>query len=212
MDGDNLGLLSCSIFAKENILSERQVATDALATLGTVLTAPQKRDAIHLAVLPATAAHTIEPGTHIGIDDAGNASAFAVTKHGIVDPFLTRAVERGEQFWFVIYPRVITSLRHVWAHPAFSDEPETPTIVAQKTESEQWMRKWAMEHVSADYYGDSESIGEQAAYEFAIQAGHDLHIGPYESARDFITDEWWSHWEAITGGRGQRDEYFSCAC
>lgn len=38
------------------------------------------------------------------------------------------------------------------------------------------------------------------------------HIGPYEDARDYIDDTWWTHWETITGARGERGSYFSCSC
>lgn len=31
-------------------------------------------------------------------------------------------------------------------------------------------------------------------------------------AADIIDSEWWSHWESITGKKGERDAYFSCSC
>lgn len=62
-----------------------------------------------------------------------------------------------------------------------------------------------------DYYGDGER-SEDAAYAAAIAAGREHHIGPYEDARDYIDNEWWAHWEIITGERGDRDSYFSCSC
>ena len=69
-----------------------------------------------------------------------------------------------------------------------------------------------MRHVSEDYYGDGERHSEQQAYEYAIEAGHTHRIGPYEEARNTMKDEWWTHWEIITGQKGDRDAYFSCAC
>jgi hypothetical protein len=39
----------------------RPVATDALATLGTIIDKTAARDAIHLAVEPVVAAHTLRP-------------------------------------------------------------------------------------------------------------------------------------------------------
>lgn len=100
----------------------RSVSTDALETLGTILTSEQKRDAIHLAVIPVIAEEYMKPGDPIS-QVAGKAF-IDINGLGIVDPFILRPVEKDEQFWMVIKPRLITSLRHVWSHPAFDDEPE----------------------------------------------------------------------------------------
>lgn len=101
---------------------KRTVTTDALETLGKIHQREEKRDAIHLAVEPIEAGKRLQPGDHVEIV---NGKAFAWDSGealGIVDPFLTSPVKKGQKFWLVIYPRVITSLRHVWAHPAFPDE------------------------------------------------------------------------------------------
>ena len=100
---------------------KRKVSTDALETLGTIIGPEEKRDAIHLAVIPMQAKIALPPGC--GLDSKGNPQ----DKHhptcvGIVDPFLKEHVNPGEWFWFVLYPRQITSLRHVWTHPAFPEE------------------------------------------------------------------------------------------
>jgi hypothetical protein len=192
-----------------NNTDSRSVHTDALATLGTIIDDTQKRDAIHLAVIPMQAKQTLRPGAHL--DSDGDLSTKSV---GIVDPFLRETVQKGQWFWLVIHPRVITSLRHVWTHPAFGDEPTSALLTSiDKSASETWMRAWAMKHMSEDYYGDSENtLSEDSAYASAIRAGHEGNVGPYEGARDSIDSEWWSHWEAITGMKGDRDTYFSCSC
>jgi len=184
---------------------KRSVNTDALATLGTIIT-DGGRDAIHLAVEPVIAGMALYPGSNIGIRD-GKAYADGVKFLGIVDPFLTDTVSPGEKFWLIVYPRQITSLRHVWSHPDFPEE--TP---AENQDSVKWMMAWAKEHMSADYYGDNENVSDEQAYANAIKAGHEYHLGPYESADEFIDNEWWNHWETITGKRGDRDHYFSCSC
>jgi len=195
---------------------KRSVHTDALATLGTIIGPDEKRDAIHLAVLPMVAPYRIAVGAHVDKDGRPVApySEYAV---GIVDPFLNRlGVDTGERFWLLIYPRVITSLRHVWAHPAFQDE--APSIESVKAviaqDSKEWMTKWALEHMGYNYYGDSndDRLSPEEALAAAIQAGRDNHVGPYESAANHIDSEWWDHWEAITGSRGDRSAYFSCSC
>lgn len=99
---------------------KRTVSTDALETLGTIISENEKRDAIHLAVLPVAAMHKMHAGDHVGLVDGG-ASSRATTPIGIVDPFLQNAVQEGDMFWLVIYPRKINSLRHVWTHPDVDD-------------------------------------------------------------------------------------------
>ena len=79
------------------------------------------RDAIHIAVVPVTAARQLYPGARVGRDpdDPSRFSNRSETLVGIVDPFLTKAVAEGERFWLFLYPNTITSLRHVWTHPEF---------------------------------------------------------------------------------------------
>jgi len=190
-----------------NNTDSRNVHTDALATLGTIIDDTQKRDAIHLAVIPMQAKQQLRPGAHLDVD--GDITTNGV---GIVDPFLREPVKPGQWFWLVIYPRVITSLRHVWSHPAFGEEAGSAPVQPTRTASEQWMMIWARKHMSGDYYGDKGRLSDESAYAAALEAGRDLHLGPYENARDHIDNEWWAHWEAITGEVGQRGEYFSCSC
>lgn len=104
----------------------RSPITDALATLGMIHFKPEHRDAIHLAVDPVTAGEGLTVGQQIGVCDgfaypAGKKldNGKTVPSHGIVDPFLPRGPQAGERFWFVMNPRMVTSLRHVWEHPDF---------------------------------------------------------------------------------------------
>lgn len=99
---------------------KRSVHTDALAVLGTIIDETVGRDAIHLAVEPVVAAEKLFPGQDVGIDSAdGKATARAAKLVGIVDPFLKGPVYPDQRFLLVVYPRTITSLRHVWEHPDF---------------------------------------------------------------------------------------------
>lgn len=99
---------------------KRSVHTDALATLGNIIGPGEKRDAIHLAVEPVIAAEPLLPGMHVGFIDGGVGRS--TDPVGIVDPFIQGIIQKGQMFWLVVYPRTITSLRHVWDHPKF---PET---------------------------------------------------------------------------------------
>lgn len=82
----------------------------------------RRRDAVHVAVAPVTAAELLEPGQHIGLQAPGDTelvSSTASKQIGIVDPFLAHAVEPGQRFWMFLYPNSITGMRHAWRHPAF---------------------------------------------------------------------------------------------
>lgn len=83
-----------------------------------------RRDAIHVAVAPVVAAGPLDPGDHVWLDDHGEATKGdgrrSASTIGVVDPFLDSVVLKGERFWVCLYPGTVTSLRHVWSHPAFT--------------------------------------------------------------------------------------------
>ena len=116
---------------------KRSVATDALETLGTLpIPADSGRDAIHLAVEPVIASERLLAGQDVYLLPDGRAAKGKENAVGIVDPFLKQSVKAGEKFWLVVYPRQITSLRHVWTHPAF-EEKVTPAPEPEITLADQ---------------------------------------------------------------------------
>lgn len=182
----------------------RTVSTDALETLGKLIGQNEKRDAIHLAVLPVLARLTLEPGASISCTSDGEAYDDP-DGIGIVDPFLPEPVQLGERFWMILRPRLITSLRHVWTHPALPDEG-APDADARKS-SEEWLRNFCDD-------------GERPSYEFLIKSlcdadmleGDSFHIDG-EDASGEIPPEFWDHAEIVTGRRFVvRPTFFSCGC
>ncbi len=194
----------------------RTVSTDALETLGTLIPEGSGRDAIHLAVDPAVAAMTLRPGEDVGFVDGG--VGICDNPVGIVDPFLKANLKKGDRFWLVVYPRTITSLRHVWEHPAF---PVSAVDLRQavnrapepsKAVSEQWLRDFcaaadcpgyertialALDHIEEDGWSD----------EYLLVRGSDAHGD--------IPPEFWTHFEIVTGVKApeqKRATYFSCSC
>lgn len=96
---------------------------DTTKLVGRLVEGMPGRDAIHVAVVPVTNASgmVLRPGDHVDRD-----GCHARERVGVVDPFLTAPVRPGERFWLFLYPATITSLRHVWTHPAF--ETKLPPV------------------------------------------------------------------------------------
>lgn len=186
---------------------KRSVSTDALETLGTIINNNAGRDAIHLAVEPVVASEKLYPGQHIGITD-GRATTKAKKKLGIVDPFISDFVPEGEMFWLVVYPRQITSLRHVWTHPDFEEnnvsekEPEDKVTISKK-----WIAAFAdriRQHpdslmAAADNWVDNQ----------------DYTYDNSESYKDHWDEfpEFWNHYEIVTGRKpSEAGSFFTCSC
>ena len=192
---------------------KRSVSTDALETLGTIIDQTAGRDAVHIAVEPLIAAHSLRPGDHVGILPNGLAG-YCEKALGIVDPFLKTTVDAGKSFWLLLYPRQITSLRHVWSHPAFTEDP-VPTvrrIVASERDSDVLADGAGAKGVSLDdlmkaideYLTERESGGQSSSICF----GDDIEYG--ELPLDF-----WDAYERVTGRKVPqefRNVYFRCAC
>lgn len=188
----------------------RKVSTDALETLGTIIGEGEKRDAIHLAVLPMVANEKMVPGQCIQARGDIAVKSTYEKATGIVDPFLPLGPDKGERFWMVLMPRMVTSLRHVWSHPAFEDEPGTsvPSSLA-RDKSEAWLRAWC---ARADVPGYDE-VMEAAGWAIGddpIRRGS-VHFGT--DATGEIPDEFWDHYEVVTGRKvTNRPTFISCAC
>jgi hypothetical protein len=185
---------------------------DAQTSVGKKIQGEAGRDAIHFAVAPVEAASDLWPGVHVGLDAYGRAARIE-PKVGIVDPFLQEDqgwIKAGERFWLFLYPNTITSLRHVWEHPAFSKE--APVYA---DESEAYLRKLAAqvwdfgdEPVS---YEEFLVILDKAAKGDGYCFGNDDGPGPVYAAQE--SGELWKHYERVTGKPGPRGEVvFRCSC
>jgi len=204
---------------------KRSVTTDALDTLGMIITENEKRDAIHLAVDNAVAGEKLAPGEDVGFLPDGTFGS-CDNPIGIVDPFLKKPVKKGERFWIVIYPRKITSLRHVWEHPDFPEQKSGSVKIAEaqreakKKASEEWLREFAR---TSDCPGYDELIEAASGGEIVSWADYGK---PYENDGEYlhfngrdahgsIPSEFWDHVEVVTGkkiGASKRASYFSCSC
>ncbi len=96
--------------------------------IGTILTGTEHRDCVHMAVYPCRAAYLLLPGQKAGLNASGEAVSRmqGVEAIGIVDPFLADLVQPGQWFYLWLLPGTITSMRHVFTHPAIKVFPPAP--------------------------------------------------------------------------------------
>lgn len=191
----------------------RSVATDALDTLGTFpIPEGSGRDAIHLAVEPVVAGEVICPNDDILVKDGvAYKPRHGEKALGKADPFAPKFIPKGTRFWLVIYPRQITSLRHVWSHPDFPDSPAaaipmTPEEI-EKSESEAWLHAYAAT-LGVDYGGLVD-----AAYSFLDFGDYMIEGGKFEGISTH--PDFWRHYSIATGRQVTNEEarsFFSCSC
>lgn len=180
--------------------------------LGTIPSSIAERDAIHIAVAPATAGERLSPGQRVSYANGiAKASGDVV---GIVDPYLTSDVFEGERFWLCLLPNTVAGMRHHWSHPAFGMRDGGPT----KEDSEYWLRSFLdAADISVDYEDilKAATTGERVGqddYLYVVVKEGEFHIhGRSEWAE--IPPEFWDHVENVTGKRClAQPEYFSCGC
>lgn len=191
-------------------VTKRTVTTDALETLGTIIDDKQKRDAIHIAVLPAVAAERLLPGQDVAVEDD---KASRHGKHvGIVDPFLKEPVREGERFWLLLYPRMVTSLRHVWSHPHFVDENEQRATPATSKSAELLAAEGVLDRV-ADAAGLTRSELIEGAKDYQERGEYMIQGGRWEGFG--VGADFWPAYDLVTGEttpEDNRDNFFSCSC
>lgn len=197
---------------------KRNVTTDALEVLGTIIDESIGRDAIHLAVEPVTAGEPLLPGQHIGLI---NGLAYSdddedVKSLGIVDPFLDSGVRQGERFLLIVYPRQITSLRHVWTHPDFPENVSNNPLESPKGISKKWLEDFVNEH--SDYFNEENNEDRIKDLTYFLEIVNEyLDDGGSCGLGSGIrtSDEFWHHFEIYTGRKvpsEERLDYFSCSC
>lgn len=191
--------------------NKHKVTTDALETLGNLIDENAGRDAIHLAVEPCIAGEPLMPGWHIGLKDGKAVNDSESKKVGIVDPFLKQNILPGERFWLIVYPRTITSLRHVWTHPDFQAEADKQLPVMN--ESERWIRDFA---ASVGLKYDIIMNGARDWIDSKKRDGYGEYLcfgGPLEG--EYVPDEFWDHFQVVEGiavEDAHRGSFFTCSC
>ena len=191
----------------------RTVSTDALETLGKIHTRIEHRDAIHLAVEPVVAGESLWPNARITVIDGVAWREHMGKPLGIVDPFLDKVVEKGERFWFVMFPRAVHSLRHVWTHPSFPNvEEPVETVTTQEVDAIKAARAWLEKHAADLGFTYDQLMGYADVWVNTDDYTYD-NTERYKGV--FNEKEFWANWQIVTGrtvDEDKRECFFTCSC
>ena len=160
-----------------------------------------ERDAFHVAVIPVVAAQYLGPGTHIRLNEEGKAID-SKPYIGIVDPFLEKAVLKGQRFLLWLYPNTVTGMRHHWSHPSFPEASET-----QKAEI--WIRNYANE-IGVSYERLMNGALDHILYDKRICLSEDTPDIVWQG-----NDQFWAYYEEVAGTlvpEEKKTTFFRCAC
>jgi hypothetical protein len=125
----------------------------------------------------------------------------------------------GERFWIVVYPRQITSLRHVWEHPAFplSGETEKSSASVHPADPADISRQWIRDFAESVGLGSSTLMVGATDWVNDKKCGGDgeyLCFGGLLEGQN-VPDEFWTHYERVTGDtviEDHRCSFFTCSC
>ena len=167
--------------------------------IGKLIEEDQKKDAIHIAVLPVVALEKLNPGQPIAINkhivngvEFYGASSIGKSL-GIIDPFLKEPVNAGQKCWMFMYPNTITSLKHDWTHPdieADSDQKALEAFAAKLGISYEQLVTLGKHSVEPDKKQKAKEWLEEFAknvpfYDYSYDYSNGKHIGyRYEDVLD----------------------------
>lgn len=179
--------------------------------LGSLITEQAEKDAIHIAVAPATAAVQLFPSQRVAMREDGSFEpATGDRALGIVDPFLSHPVPAGDRFWFVLFPGTVTGMRHEWQHPQFQRRQDSIVPTDPKSVARANLER-AADLCDMSYKGFIERLSE------FCESGEAFHMGTNESYKEIIFDEkFWADFELVTGFKPKEGSWpempFSCSC
>lgn len=126
---------------------------------------------------------------------------------GIVDPFLTGKVRKGQRFWLFLFPNTVTSLRHHWIHPGF---PAKDIINEEDDKKSVAMARIAQ--IASGLAGLTYQELMDAAARFIFYDDYFSQGGRFEGID--VPDEFWEHYEVINGAvpSNKKQSFFSCSC
>lgn len=169
--------------------------------LGKLIEISAARDAIHVACAPMIADCDLVAAEHVGIVSDGVAGKCEPTV-GIVDPFLSETVLKGQKFWLVLCPGTVTAIRHHWSHPSFRNQPE------DFTEAREWITAFA-----AQWKHSFDDFMEGARVYLATGRELDSNWEHQEDVPDEQWDLFWRHFRLLTGASiREKEKVFVICC
>lgn len=185
--------------------------SDAQTTLGTILTEPASRDAIHIAICPVYSDMHVGPGQRLnlveGHTDKVEPTMFGkAAPIGIVDPFLKTTVTPRQRFWMFLLPNTVTGMRHHWSHPAFLDsEPPSISDFVPDASAVDYLKDMASTEFRMSY-------GELLVAATGYAVGGDHYCLPFDPP-DVDMEEFWTQFSRATNiPVKNRDRFYRCAC
>ncbi len=176
--------------------------------LGRLITTPQNRDAIHVAVAPMIAFERMHAGQHIGLVEGSQTHATTHTKSiGIVDPYLRSPVPRGATFWMFLYPQTVTGLRHDWSHPAFTESAIAGHVASDsRSPAQEWVKTYAL-NLGLTYNEIMEGAADW------VNGGEYLNKGGLLEGQ-YLNQEFWTHYQVLKGTvpEEKKQSFFTCSC
>jgi len=167
------------------------MAKDNAQTLGQRLGHTGVRDAVHVPIISAKAAHELRPGQHVILNADGSVSSCLTenTSLGVVDPYINGIIKPGDSVWVFVRPGSISTLTHHWTHPKVVDITE---VVPDKEKARIRLQEFAENELGV-------TLDRMLS---AIEAcrtddGDALYSHSYESLS--VYDGFWSDYEMYTG-------------
>ena len=185
-----------------------------IVTLGKIITSPQGKDAIHIAVIPVIANEELCPGQHVAIvayDNCKYTAGSPINNEelvGIIDPYLiVDKVKKGQECWLCLYPNTVTSLKHVWTHPAFP-VPDVPNTSGH-TPAQKASIKWLEDFASSNEISYDDLM--YAAHDYITNSNYISQGSRWDGVS--VPDIFWDHYEIITNEKtSTRGSFFACSC
>lgn len=178
------------------------------------------KDAIHIAVAQVIAGEDdLENGDPLNWKDGIEGVVYRdLDAIGIVDPFLTSSLNKGDKFYMFLMPNSVTSLTHQWTHPAFNRD-------GQKEAADKWLKKHSQAYFN-DAEDDAFADWEGTNYDRFISEFKAGTVGFYAYGDDFsdhynqdiggFRKKFWDNLEIVTGVMATKEqraqEYFTCSC
>lgn len=167
------------------------MSIETQAKIGKLLDKGEKRDAIHIAVLPVVCDMDMKPGSRVAVELVGDEYHAYVDKTsgiGVLDPFLSDQVTRGSRCYVFIDPLTVVGMRHDWSHPALEVLPRVAKAKAEMRITE-----------IAEANGMTFDLLMEAAREW-VEHGEVYTLDDSQGGLG-IPSDFWDHYEVLTGMR-----------